>query len=164
MLDRVGGLLGRVGEVVRSCHERWDGRGYPDGLAGEQFRRGAHRLRVRRLQRDDDRPPLPPCHARRGCGRRTPRTTAASSTRGSSPRSSRLSSRGTSAADHEHRRSPRGPRGRPLVIRAPAPPPPLASPQWRRCLSALPQACRRAIYESRPKAANRPRRRRSEPF
>ena len=37
MLDRVGGLLGRVGEVVRSCHERWDGRGYPDGLAGEQI-------------------------------------------------------------------------------------------------------------------------------
>jgi HD-GYP domain-containing protein (c-di-GMP phosphodiesterase class II) len=36
MLDRVGGLLGRVGEIVRSCHERWDGRGYPDGLAGEQ--------------------------------------------------------------------------------------------------------------------------------
>ncbi len=35
ILDRVGGLLGRVGEVVRSCHERWDGRGYPDGLAGE---------------------------------------------------------------------------------------------------------------------------------
>ena len=34
MLDRVGGLLGRVGEIVRSCHERWDGRGYPDGLAG----------------------------------------------------------------------------------------------------------------------------------
>lgn len=35
MLDRVGGLLGRVGEIVRSCHERWDGRGYPDGLSGE---------------------------------------------------------------------------------------------------------------------------------
>ncbi|MEA2385856.1 MAG: hypothetical protein QOJ22_30 [Thermoleophilaceae bacterium] len=35
LLDRVGGLLGRVGEIVRSCHERWDGRGYPDGLAGE---------------------------------------------------------------------------------------------------------------------------------
>jgi len=35
MLDRVGGLLGRVGEVVRSCHERWDGGGYPDGLAGK---------------------------------------------------------------------------------------------------------------------------------
>jgi HD-GYP domain-containing protein (c-di-GMP phosphodiesterase class II) len=37
MLDRVGGLLGRVGEIVRSCHERWDGLGYPDGLAGEQI-------------------------------------------------------------------------------------------------------------------------------
>jgi hypothetical protein len=37
MLDRVGGLLGRVGEIVRSCHERWDGTGYPDGLRGEQI-------------------------------------------------------------------------------------------------------------------------------
>ena len=32
ILDRVGGVLGRVGEIVRSCHERWDGGGYPDGL------------------------------------------------------------------------------------------------------------------------------------
>jgi HD-GYP domain-containing protein (c-di-GMP phosphodiesterase class II) len=37
MLDRVGGLLGRVGAIVRNCHERWDGKGYPDGLAGEQI-------------------------------------------------------------------------------------------------------------------------------
>jgi HD-GYP domain-containing protein (c-di-GMP phosphodiesterase class II) len=37
MLDRVGGLLGRVGEVVRSCHERWDGKGYPDQLKAEQI-------------------------------------------------------------------------------------------------------------------------------
>jgi HD domain len=37
MLDRVGGLLGRVGEIVRSCHERWDGGGYPDGLRGEKI-------------------------------------------------------------------------------------------------------------------------------
>lgn len=35
MLDNVGGLLAEVGKVVRSCHERWDGAGYPDGLAGE---------------------------------------------------------------------------------------------------------------------------------
>ena len=35
MLDRIGGLLGRVGEIVRSCHERWDGKGYPDGLKGD---------------------------------------------------------------------------------------------------------------------------------
>ena len=35
LLLRVGGLLGEVGRVVRSCHERYDGGGYPDGLAGE---------------------------------------------------------------------------------------------------------------------------------
>jgi HD-GYP domain-containing protein (c-di-GMP phosphodiesterase class II) len=33
MLEQVGGVLGDVGRVVRSCHERWDGGGYPDGLA-----------------------------------------------------------------------------------------------------------------------------------
>jgi HD-GYP domain-containing protein (c-di-GMP phosphodiesterase class II) len=37
LLDRIGGLLGRVGEIVRSCHERWDGQGYPDGLAATQI-------------------------------------------------------------------------------------------------------------------------------
>ena len=34
LLKKVGGLLGDVGTIVRSCHERWDGAGYPDGLAG----------------------------------------------------------------------------------------------------------------------------------
>jgi putative nucleotidyltransferase with HDIG domain len=37
MLERVGGLLGEVGRIVRSCHERWDGGGYPDKLAGESI-------------------------------------------------------------------------------------------------------------------------------
>ena len=37
MLDRVGGLLGTSGVVVRASHERFDGRGYPDGLAGEEI-------------------------------------------------------------------------------------------------------------------------------
>ena len=37
LLETVGGLLGRVGRIVRSCHERWDGAGYPDGLAGEEI-------------------------------------------------------------------------------------------------------------------------------
>ena len=35
MLDRVGGLLSEVGRIVRSSHEKWDGSGYPDGLAGQ---------------------------------------------------------------------------------------------------------------------------------
>jgi HD-GYP domain-containing protein (c-di-GMP phosphodiesterase class II) len=37
LLHRVGGLLGKVGRIVRSCHERYDGTGYPDGLAGEDI-------------------------------------------------------------------------------------------------------------------------------
>jgi HD-GYP domain-containing protein (c-di-GMP phosphodiesterase class II) len=41
LLERVGGLLGNVGRMVRSCHERWDGEGYPDGLAGTAIPRVA---------------------------------------------------------------------------------------------------------------------------
>src|SRR5690242_4235527 len=37
MLKQVGGLLGDIGTLVRSCHERWDGGGYPDGLAGAEI-------------------------------------------------------------------------------------------------------------------------------
>jgi putative nucleotidyltransferase with HDIG domain len=37
MLEQVGGLVGEVGRIVRSCHEHYDGNGYPDGLAGEQI-------------------------------------------------------------------------------------------------------------------------------
>jgi HD-GYP domain-containing protein (c-di-GMP phosphodiesterase class II) len=35
MLENVGGVLGRVGVIVRASHEDYDGTGYPDGLAGE---------------------------------------------------------------------------------------------------------------------------------
>ncbi|MGH2915609.1 MAG: HD-GYP domain-containing protein [Solirubrobacteraceae bacterium] len=37
MLCRVGGFMTEVGRIVRHHHERWDGSGYPDGLAGEQI-------------------------------------------------------------------------------------------------------------------------------
>ena len=37
MLDQVGGIMRAVGLVVRASHERWDGGGYPDGLAGEDI-------------------------------------------------------------------------------------------------------------------------------
>jgi putative nucleotidyltransferase with HDIG domain len=37
MLDRVGGFMRDVGRIVRSHHERWDGGGYPDSLAGEEI-------------------------------------------------------------------------------------------------------------------------------
>lgn len=37
MLAQVGGLLGEVGRIVRSHHERYDGSGYPDQLKGEEI-------------------------------------------------------------------------------------------------------------------------------
>ena len=37
ILGQIGGFLGQVGRMVRSCHERWDGGGYPDGLTGERI-------------------------------------------------------------------------------------------------------------------------------
>ena len=37
MLERAGEHFAPIGRIVRSCHERWDGTGYPDGLAGESI-------------------------------------------------------------------------------------------------------------------------------
>jgi HD-GYP domain-containing protein (c-di-GMP phosphodiesterase class II) len=46
LLSQVGGLLGNVGHIVRSCHEDWDGTGYPDGLAGDAIPRVARIVRA----------------------------------------------------------------------------------------------------------------------
>ena len=35
MLGRIGGFMTEVGSIVRNHHERWDGKGYPDGLIGD---------------------------------------------------------------------------------------------------------------------------------
>ena len=60
MLLRVGGLLAEIGRIVRACHERWDGEGYPDGIAGEQIPLIARIVALlRRVQRDDERPLVP---------------------------------------------------------------------------------------------------------
>jgi HD-GYP domain-containing protein (c-di-GMP phosphodiesterase class II) len=37
LLSQIGGILGNVGRIVRSCHEDWDGTGYPDGLVAEDI-------------------------------------------------------------------------------------------------------------------------------
>ncbi len=37
MLKQVGGILASIGRFVRSSHERYDGLGYPDGLAGDEI-------------------------------------------------------------------------------------------------------------------------------
>jgi HD-GYP domain-containing protein (c-di-GMP phosphodiesterase class II) len=37
LLSQVGGILANVGRIVRSCHEDWDGTGYPDGLRADEI-------------------------------------------------------------------------------------------------------------------------------
>ena len=63
VLKQVGGTLASVGRIVRSSHERYDGQGYPDGLAGGRIpNRVADHLGLRRVQRDHHRPAVP-CRA-----------------------------------------------------------------------------------------------------
>jgi diguanylate cyclase (GGDEF)-like protein len=45
LVSRVPGLR-RVAPIIRGHHERWDGRGYPDGVAGEAIPHGARIVAV----------------------------------------------------------------------------------------------------------------------
>ena len=73
MLDRVGGVLGNVGSLVRSCHERFGGGGYPDGLVGDEIPLVARIVCCcDAVQRDHDRPALPRGALRRGGARGAP--------------------------------------------------------------------------------------------
>jgi putative nucleotidyltransferase with HDIG domain len=37
MLEQIGGFMREIGQIVRSSHEFWDGKGYPDRLVGEEI-------------------------------------------------------------------------------------------------------------------------------
>ena len=70
IVSRIPGLED-VARAIRHEHERWDGKGYPDGLKGDSDPAGQpHRAGLRRLPRDDQRPSLPRRDARRGRPRR----------------------------------------------------------------------------------------------
>ena len=52
--------MSEVGRIVRSHHERWDGGGYPDGLAGDAIPLEARIITVcDSWNAMTDRPPLP---------------------------------------------------------------------------------------------------------
>jgi diguanylate cyclase (GGDEF)-like protein len=46
IIAAAGPSLERIAPLVRASHERWDGHGYPDGLAGEQIPLGARIIAI----------------------------------------------------------------------------------------------------------------------
>ena len=78
IIAAAGPSLERIGPLVRASHERWDGMGYPDGLAGrgDPARRPHHRdlrlvprdARRARLQARDARSPRRSAELRRCAG------------------------------------------------------------------------------------------------
>ncbi len=46
IIAAAGPSLARIGPLVRASHERWDGKGYPDGLPGEEIPLGARIITI----------------------------------------------------------------------------------------------------------------------
>jgi diguanylate cyclase (GGDEF)-like protein len=46
IIAAAGPSLDRIGPLVRASHERWDGKGYPDGLAGDEIPLGARIITI----------------------------------------------------------------------------------------------------------------------
>jgi len=46
IIAAAGPSLAQIGPLVRASHERWDGKGYPDGLAGEKIPLGARIITI----------------------------------------------------------------------------------------------------------------------
>lgn len=46
IIAAAGPSLERIGPLVRASHERWDGKGYPDGLAGDEIPLGARIITI----------------------------------------------------------------------------------------------------------------------
>jgi diguanylate cyclase (GGDEF)-like protein len=46
IIAAAGPSLERIGPLVRASHERWDGKGYPDGLSGEEIPLGARIIAI----------------------------------------------------------------------------------------------------------------------
>ena len=82
MLGGVAFLKGTGLRVVRHHHERWDGSGYPDQLAGEQIPLGARVFAVAdSLDAMTSDRPYRPAHAGRPHARRSSPRRSVSSTR-----------------------------------------------------------------------------------
>ena len=104
MLAAAGDELAEIAPIVRASHERWDGRGYPDGLAGEAIPLEARIVAVcdAYSAMTSDRPyrqalrsprPSPSCAAGRArsstralSGRSSPRSAPSATSRSSSRR------------------------------------------------------------------------------